>query len=137
MSGKGSDVIINPSIFSNIDKVMNAGIFMDLLEILDVSDLDIADYNQTLLFSSSINNELPVIPLYFTQPLILTLDETLADFRIDEQSMSNIESMLKYFEDIQANDMRLFSQNDLEFTFIYLSQFFFPEVLTIKLISCI
>jgi len=126
MSGKGPDVIINPTAFTNLYKAMDSGIFLCLSELLTESGLNPLEYNENLLFAGSLKDRLYVIPLCYTQPLIMTLEDTLLQFGVGNKDMDSIDGILEVFENIQNGGTRLFAHTDIKFTFLYLAQCFFP-----------
>ena len=107
---------------------MDSGVFLDLTGMFDYLSIDKKEYNQAVLLSGSFREKLYVIPLCYTQSLIMTLDETLPKFGFTDQDMRSLEDMLVVFETIQKSKTRLFAHDDYEQIFGYLTAVCFPGV---------
>ena len=121
LTGEGPDIIfVDGETFPSIRKVMVAGVFCDLNELMEKDkEFNLSDYNKTIMDSGVYNGKRYLIPLYYDLPMLITTKGMTDGDAIQTNKLSSWDGFMeevRKFANLDEKNAEYFLAGDLLFS---------------------
>ena len=119
LTGEGPDIIfVDGETFPSIRKVMVAGVFCDLNELMEKDkEFNLSDYNKTIMDSGVYKGNRYLIPWYYELPVLTTVKSVMDENSVSTDSLSSWDGFMeevRKFAKLDEKNAKYFLAGDLK-----------------------